>query len=613
MSCEYHILEKMATGSFGVVFKVRRVIDDQVFVMKRINISDMNLEERRTAAQEIRVMSRLSHPFIVAQRDAFLFNDDSLCIVMDYYDGGDLGTVITRQREKDEYLPMEQTMAWFAGMCLAMQYLHAQGIVHRDLKTHNVFLDFRRNEVAIGDFGVAEFFVKSAKKGDEKRAPATSTSPAWQHLLAKRHETELPRECAAGGGNEDGVGGHLGAAVRGTPLYMAPEVLESGACSPSSDVWSLGCILYELLSLRHPFETRGFAALMMRVMSGLREPLPPHYPPEIAQLVDCMLCLDPAQRPSCEKILRSPVMSAHVQRLVATRVPCNTPDVGVERTWTAQLQQLGVNTKPLHLRLPVVRDSRPAPPPSQELSLAEKREIASPSSPDMSTYGDDSLHFQTPQRPLSSQSNSDSLLTESHSAARIVEDMRHKSLAHIEEEVVRYRRLVQSEMRAQKQQRDAAMHRKLCSDDDAKMERYYNTLPRVGPAPTTTASAACQTFGNSIPPLSLLSSSSHSLLLHEKEHASKCSVALPKWPPGSLEASLVVRRQNRMDTAMHVLGCTVFFLVYNYYKKVEMAGRDVATVMQMVPDRSQWHVLPLVEEIVLIERLLERAVASELS
>lgn len=603
MLSEYHILEKMATGSFGVVFKVRRVIDDGVFVMKRIDLSDMDMEQRREAAQEIRVMSRLNHPFVVAQRDAFLFNDDSLCIVMDYYDGGDLDALIARQREKDEYLPMEQAMGWFAGMCLAMQYLHAQGIVHRDLKTHNVFLDLRRKEVAIGDFGVAEFFVNSPEMNKEGGASSTLASSAWQQLFAKKRDSEL-----FGDKSGDGMNGPFGGAVRGTPLYMAPEVLESGAHSPNSDVWSLGCILYELLSLRHPFESRDIAALMMRVMAGVREPLPGHYPPEITQLVDSMLLLDPARRPSCEEILRRPVMSGYLHRLVANYVPCETPDMCVERTWASQLQQLGICNDAPRFHLPIVRETRPTAPPSQERAWAERGATVSPLSPGISTFGDDFPQFQlSPSQPIVNQGDGGLSLP----LPGNVDDMRHKPLAHIEEEVARYRQLVQSEMRAQKQLRDAAMQEGRPSGDDVTMEHYYGNFQRSKVATATISGApfAGQVLVGNVPCLSS-SASPPSSPSHGRGNAHRGGVPLPSWPQGSLEASLVERRQRRINTVTRILGDAAFFSVYNYYKSVEVAERKAARVMQMVPDRSRWHVLPLIEEVVVIERLLERVTAT---
>ncbi|RNF26204.1 putative protein kinase [Trypanosoma conorhini] len=636
---EYRILEKMAAGSFGVIFKVRRVTDDAILVMKRIALADLDAEQRREAAQETHVMSRLHHPYIVAQRDAFLFKD-SLCIVMDYYDDGDLAALITRQREKDEYLPMEQTLAWFAEVNLAMHYLHDKGIVHRDLKTHNLFLNSDSGEVAVGDFGVAEFV--GAAGGGTSRSPFTTPlTPVSRQLFARRRDSELFGDgstCSSGG---DAVNGPFGGAVRGTLLYMAPEVLESGVCSPSSDVWSLGCILYELLSLRHPFESRDIAALMVRVMAGARPPPPAHYPAEVVQLLDRMLSLDAARRPSCEEILRSPVMSASLQKVVEQRASRTAHDPEAARTWAAQLQRLGIHSHAPVPRLPYLRERRPALPPSRERALAEPLAVLAsprpelPPSPYTPSLGRNLSPTWVPPLPLrldqghSPRPRDKEYVLDTEREKRgdgagdtfsrsswkpgggNVEDMRHMPLELIEAEVARYRQLVQSEMRRQKRQRDAALHESRFGREAAPTKYYYNSLARLGHS-TTTPFGIPQTHQTVMSSGPLPPSSSPSPLPvpapgWEKANIdSQSSAVAARWPQGSLEASLAARRQRRMEAAIGVLGSAVFFAVYTYYRSVEVAEREVAFVMQLVPDRTQWHVLPVVEEVVVIDRLLER-------
>ncbi|ESS64043.1 putative protein kinase [Trypanosoma cruzi] len=629
---EYRILEKMATGSFGVVFKVRRAADNEVLVMKRISLTEMDVEQRREAAQEIRVMSCLHHPFIVAQRDAFLFKD-SLCIVMDHYDGGDLAALITWQREKDEYLPMGQVMVWFAGINLAMHYLHAQGIVHRDLKTQNLFLKSNRREVAVGDFGVAEF-VGKAEFSKTKSPFSSPLLPASQHFLAKRRDGELIGDVSTCDSADDMMNSPLIGAVRGTLLYMAPEVLESGVCSPSSDVWSLGCIFYELLSLRHPFESRDLATLMMRVMAGARQPPPGHYPPEVVQLLDRMLSLDAADRPSCEEILRAPIMKAYLQQIILQRASCEPTELEAERTWEAQMQRLGICENASSPRLPYLSEKYPTMSPSQERALVEQITAASPRtemplSPGTSTFGEDASpmrlhpdHAHTTARSLSKDGSftvgrrragdgdgDGHLCPIWRSGDGNVDDMRHMPLELIEEEVARYRQLVQSEMREQKRQRDAEVHKRRFGGDSTPTAPYYYSLARVSHVATTASNNPhSHKKGKSNGPS--LSSSPLPLPSHGWKHANSLNGAAAKWPPGSLEASLAARRRQRIEMVIGSLGDDVFSSVYNYYRSVEVAERDVSLVMQMVPNRNWWHVLPLVEEVVVIERLLERLEAT---
>ncbi|KAH9599883.1 Protein kinase domain [Trypanosoma melophagium] len=676
---EYRILEKMATGSFGVIFKVRRVADNAIFVMKRIALTDLDEKQRQEAAQEIRVMSRLHHPFVVAQRDAFIFNSDSLCIVMDYYDGGDLDALITRQREKDEYLPMDLVMTWFASMCLAIQYLHTEGIVHRDLKTHNVFLDLQTKEVAIGDFGVAEFLdaSPSSQQGFMKQGngesytdglPSRSLSSSSFRAggRSNSNSNSIPTAAAAAaaaanGGN--GVNGIIGGGgVRGTLLYMAPEALENGVSSPSSDIWSLGCILYELLSLRHPFESRDIAGLMVRVLAGAREPLPAHYPAEVRELIDRMLALDPRRRPSCEEILRSPAVCGYARKLTAQRVRNEAQDSPVVRTWEMQRRQFimksngkgnasnnnngggdSINSNRDDNSIPLPQATQPLVPPSQERETAEmqaKRVVVptpqsdvplSPGSPIFREDGCPSrVQLLSPLKPRGDDSNSLSSFLVGHGSPTLrdakgdgnenytlgndplhhsipsypdnVEDMRYKPLSCIEEEVMRYRQLVQSEMRAQKQQRDAAMLKKKFDIDVTVPTPYRASGVYVGKSPTEVTTPelllASQILAKSTP----LSNP-----LNTRVQASGSGITTGESSPYEyLETSLVEKRRNSIHSAIQVLGGDTFLTVYNYYKAVEVANRDVARVMQMVPDRSQWPILPVVEDVIVIERLLEQ-------
>ncbi|AAZ12936.1 serine/threonine-protein kinase, putative [Trypanosoma equiperdum] len=649
---EYHIIEKMAVGSFGVVFKVRRAIDDGVFVMKRINLAEFQDQQRLDAVREIEVMSLLNHPFIVAQRDAFLFNKENLCIVMDYYDGGDLDRLVAQQREKDEYLPLESVMKWFASVCFAMQYLHAQGIVHRDLKTSNIFLDLQSQEVAVGDFGVAEVMRtpatdKLAWKVGEHRGGKVSGQNAWEEEQKSSEDggctvRSSPTTRASPGleGNvslgEDGLGVFNGA-MRGTPLYMSPENLERGVCSPSSDVWSLGCILYELLSLRHPFESRDITTLMMRVITGARQPLPSHYPPEVAELVDRMLALDPQQRPSCDDILRCPIMSGAVHAVVSQHVSHDTPDSVGEHIFLAQQRELGVvdNTGKLSF-VSLPREGHPALPPSQERVQAEARATASlgrltpprffPATPTATCESTAAM----PPRAFSCNGGSNvsfgmdfERADEGRRGARSVsnvEDMRHKPIAQIEEEVAWYRQLVQNEMRALKQRRDAAVQRRRLGTNGSTLnggsvnENKHHTegdgrtsswLPALPTQHTVERRSPRQLSQMHSKYPSPRHSEANNCNLNRTPSVGGGEDTSSARPPGGLEASLLARRQLRWDVAVKALGLEVTHNVYNYYRCVDVAERDAVLVMQMVPDRAQWHVLPDVEEVVVIDRLLE--------
>ncbi|GET86012.1 protein kinase, putative [Leishmania tarentolae] len=456
ITSEYKILEKMATGSFGVVFKVRRTTDHQVFVMKRIPLLGLTAPQRRDAAQEILLMRDLHHPCVVSQRDAFLYNEHDLCLVMDYYDGGDMDTHMAAQRDLDMYFELDQVMLWFVQLVLGAQYLHAHNVVHRDIKIHNVFLRSRDMSVVLGDFGISErlgadlashtwaaaatmsgpcgsdgssiasvpttatatalgsLSPARVNRGDDVTmsisissgfppptpsgagAGTTALSPvlyqqmAWPsgqwgpesqlcspnsspyQPLLHMQQTSVIRNSASSCSLQRLLNGGVEAAMKGTPLYMAPEVLQGGAASPKSDVWSLGCVLYELLALRHPFESRDLAPLVMRVLRGQREPLPAHYPRPIADLVNRMLCLDANQRPSCEEVLTLPCVRAYVDLWHSLRTPLDVPSSTGESALMRQLQAWQANVT-------AWRDRHPDDPRSKSVHYTElKRQLLSP-------------------------------------------------------------------------------------------------------------------------------------------------------------------------------------------------------------------------------------------
>lgn len=439
---EYEILEKMTNGTFGIVFKVRRVTDHTVFVMKRIPLLDLNMEQRRDAAQEIAVMRDLHHPCVVEQKDAFLFNEYDLCLILEYYAGGDMDTRMAAQRELDEYFSFEQVMLWFVQLVLGAQYLHAHHVIHRDIKSHNVFVRKEDGSVSLGDFGISERFntdlatrtwaaatmggrrgsANSANAREHSLSDPHQTSPSADHDLIHlqrtlsfsfahltdeghpstpdpsvhcppqlRHHSSHTETLSPFFGSPQSPwtgGGRMAAAMKGTPLYMAPEVLQGGAASPKSDVWSLGCVLYELLALRHPFESRDLATLVMRVSRGQREPLPPHYPRAIQEVINRMLHLDAAQRPTCEEVLMMPCVRAYAELWATLRAPLDVPSSPSETALSKQLAAwradvaAAVAKHPTDLRYTPVHYTEvqrqlmpPASAPSEEREATERRAV----------------------------------------------------------------------------------------------------------------------------------------------------------------------------------------------------------------------------------------------
>ena len=148
-------------------------------------------------------------------------------------------------------------MEWFIGMCRGLAAIHERKILHRDLKPANVFLTYERQTKwpKIGDYGCAKLFEGATNK-----------------------QTQFV----------------------GTPNYMAPELCDESDYNTASDIWSLGCILYELAALRPPFEAQSWLGLVMKIQKGEFKPLPQMYTPQLCDLVAQLLEKDPLRRPTAD-------------------------------------------------------------------------------------------------------------------------------------------------------------------------------------------------------------------------------------------------------------------------------------------------------------------------
>jgi len=216
---------------------------------------------------EVRVLAQMSHPHIIRYLHAARPpGAGELHIYMEYADGGTLAAAVTAQRGKPFTSELVQRWTW--QLSSALQHVHAQGVLHRDLKLANVFLTQGR-AIKLGDFGVA-------------RLLSTHT--------------------------------HFAQTMVGTPYYLAPEVLRSAPYAFAADVWSVGVILFELLTLRKPFESTNLGALVHKVENGDydRSALSTcAHPPELRRLAshECLLHPDPSERMRLDELLCDPTLA----------------------------------------------------------------------------------------------------------------------------------------------------------------------------------------------------------------------------------------------------------------------------------------------------------------
>lgn len=154
-------LERIGRGSFGVVYRCTRVSDDLEVVIKQATNESLDEDERRQAENEVRVLSRLHHKHIIRYHASF-FHENRLCIVTELAEQGDLAKFLHTQ--KPNLLPEAHILSWFWQLLDAVHYMHLNHILHRDLKTQNIFIT-SDSQIKLGDFGIAKSLECTAERG----------------------------------------------------------------------------------------------------------------------------------------------------------------------------------------------------------------------------------------------------------------------------------------------------------------------------------------------------------------------------------------------------------------------------------------------------------------
>ncbi|OMJ69407.1 hypothetical protein SteCoe_32875 [Stentor coeruleus] len=270
MSEKYKMIKLLGEGSFGKCYLVEAQSDKCRCVIKQIDIGIMTQEEKDETIREALILRNLNHPNIIQFRDAYTTKKKKLCIVMDYADGGDMQSKI---KERNGRLFQEdQVLDWFVQICLAMKHVHDRKILHRDLKSQNIFLT-RTGRIKLGDFGIAK--VLSATVDNAKT-------------------------------------------MVGTPYYLSPEIVENRPYSFKSDIWSLGVLLYEMCCLKPPFDATSLHFLALKIVRGQYPPLNKQFSQPLRNLVTKMLKTDSNQRPTIHEILKEPLIRNRIKNFLST-------------------------------------------------------------------------------------------------------------------------------------------------------------------------------------------------------------------------------------------------------------------------------------------------------
>ena len=267
---DFEFLRTLGKGAFGTVYLVRRKLNNKQYALKSIIMEKLKEPEQQNRVNEIRILASISHPNIIGYKEAFLNEKNkTLNIVMEYCDDGDLETKIKNmKRNKQKF---EESLIWYYAIQIikGLKFLHDKKILHRDLKCANIFLTKENKQCKIGDLNVSKVMKD-------------------KFLV----NTQI-----------------------GTPTYSSPEVWQNKPYSYKSDLWSVGCIIYEMCCLRPPFKGKNIDELCHNICNGKIEKISSRYSEDLWNLIKMLLEVDVKKRVDCDTILKSKMIKEKIEEL----------------------------------------------------------------------------------------------------------------------------------------------------------------------------------------------------------------------------------------------------------------------------------------------------------
>ena len=266
---DFKIEKTLGKGSFGSVYLVTRKEDNQIYALKSVIMEKLNKKEQENSVNEVRILASVNHPNVIGYKEAFWDDqNNTLNIVMEYADDGDLQTKIQKMKKNCGFFDEQLIWSYSIQMIEGLKALHDKKIMHRDLKSANIFLVKNKKQCKIGDMNVSKVI--------KEKVLMTQT---------------------------------------GTPYYASPEVWNDKPYSYKSDLWSIGCVIYELCALRPPFKGKDLDELYINVCRGKVERINKVYSDNLWKMIMLLLQVDVNKRVNCDQFLNHPLIMRKIKEM----------------------------------------------------------------------------------------------------------------------------------------------------------------------------------------------------------------------------------------------------------------------------------------------------------
>ena len=247
---------------------VRDKHSGEKFAMKTMILDNLRDKEKRSALDEVEFLRVITGPTIIKFIESFNQNS-KLYIIMELAEGGSLSDLISKHKMLGKKFTSDQILTYTAQITLSLLALHSKTILHRDVKTQNIFI--KDGVLKLGDFGISKELV---------------------------HELDMAQtKC-------------------GTPYFMPPEVCQNEPYDAKADVWAMGVIVYELVTLKKPFDGDNIPNLFHQIINTSIDILPEGTTADLQLVVKALLNKDKENRPTIFAVAKIPCIKAKIEEFI---------------------------------------------------------------------------------------------------------------------------------------------------------------------------------------------------------------------------------------------------------------------------------------------------------